>query len=61
MKNYPIMELELQAIVYAVKKCSVFLLALDAFTIFTDHRDLDRLESKELVPTVEYSGTKSIY
>ena len=41
MKNYSIMELELQAIVYAVKKCSVFLLALDAFTIFTDHRDLD--------------------
>ena len=47
MKNYTIMELELQAIVYAVRKCSVFLLALDAFTIYTDHRDLDHLESKE--------------
>ena len=33
MRNYTVMELELQAVVYAVKKCSVYLLALDAFTI----------------------------
>ena len=51
MRNYTVMELELQAIVYAVKKCSVYLLALDAFTIYTDHRDLDHLEDKELVPS----------
>ena len=51
MRNYTVMELELQAIIYAVKKCSVYLLALDAFTIYTDHRDLDHLEDKELVPS----------
>ena len=44
------MELELQAIIFALKKCSVFLLALNSFTVYTDHRDLDHLEEKELVP-----------
>ena len=51
MLNYSCMELEMQAMVFAVRKCSVFLMALDSFTIFTDHRDLEGLESRELVPT----------
>ena len=45
------MELELQASVYAVRKCSVYLMALNSFTIYTDHRDLEGLETRELVPT----------
>ena len=50
MKNYTILELELKAVIFAVKKCSVYLLALNSFTVYTDHRDLDHLEDKELVP-----------
>ena len=51
MRNYSCMELELQAIVWAVKKCSVYLMALNSFTVYTDHRDLEGLESRELDPT----------
>ena len=51
MLNYSCMELELKAMVFAVKKCATFLMALDSFTIFTDHRDLEGLEARELVPT----------
>merc|ERR1711954_182259 len=51
MRNYSCMELELQAIVWAVKKCAVYLMALNRFTVYTDHRDLEGLESRELDPT----------
>ena len=51
MLNYSCLELELQAMVFSVRKCSTFLMALDSFIIFTDHRDLEGLESRELVPT----------
>ena len=51
MRNYSCMELELQAIVWAVRKCSVYLMALNSFTVYTDHRDLEGLESRELDPT----------
>mgnify|MGYP003343105896 CR=1 FL=1 len=51
MKNYSCMELELQAIVMAVRKCLVFLMALNSFTVFIDHRDLEGLEKRDLEPS----------
>merc|ERR1711867_399771 len=51
MLNYSIIELEMQAMVFAVRKCATFLMALDSFTIFSDHRDLEGIEARELVPT----------
>ena len=51
MLNYSCLELELQAMVFSVRKCSIFLMALDSFIIYTDHRDLEGLEARELVPT----------
>ena len=51
MKNYSCMELELQAIVWAIRKCQVYLMALNEFTVYTDHRDLAGLETRELEPT----------
>merc|ERR1711867_256358 len=35
----------------AMRKVEHFLMALDSFIIFTDHCDLEGLESRELVPT----------
>ena len=51
MLNYSCLKLELQAIVYSVRKCRTFLMALDSFILFTDHRDLEGLEARELLPT----------
>ena len=45
------MELEMQAMVFAVRKCATFLMALDSFTIFSDHHDVEGIEARELIPT----------
>jgi hypothetical protein len=45
------MELELQAMVWAIRKCQVFLMALNEFVVYTDHRDLAGLETRALEPS----------
>ena len=47
-KNYATIELEFLAIVRAIEKCSFYLLGMDRFTVYSDHRPLEGIMSKDL-------------
>jgi hypothetical protein len=47
-KSYAVVELEALAIKYAVKKCRYYLLGMQKFTVWTNHRPLLRIWCKQI-------------
>jgi hypothetical protein len=47
-KSYAVVELEALAIKYAVEKCRYYLLGMQKFTVWTDHRPLLRIWRKQI-------------
>ena len=47
-KNYATIEFEFLAIVRAIDKCDFYLLGMDRFQVFSDHRPLEGIMQKEL-------------
>jgi hypothetical protein len=47
-KSYAVVELEVLAIKYAVKKCRYYLLGMQKFTVWTGHRPLLRIWRKQI-------------
>ena len=47
-KNYATIELEFLAIVRAIEKCSFYLMGMDRFKVYSDHRPLEGIMTKDL-------------
>ena len=53
-RNYAMVELEALAILYAIDKCSFYLISMPFFEVWTDHRPLEGVFKKDLDATLNH-------